>query len=165
MKLEIDLVPSSCWYSNVRSNVSSSQWNKIRKKVYSKFNFTCAVCKRPRLKRPEAHEIFEYDDETSIQRLKEIICICSSCHMSKHYGLSQIRGKETEVQKHMMKVNSCTKSEIQKHVRKSFKVWEKRSQKDWNLDLTYLRDEYGIEICLMKRKDRNGTDFYKRKNT
>ena len=29
MKLTIELVPSTAWYSNVRSNVSKEEWDKI----------------------------------------------------------------------------------------------------------------------------------------
>lgn len=32
LKLTIELVPTTAFYSNVRSNVTSCQWNKIRKK-------------------------------------------------------------------------------------------------------------------------------------
>lgn len=30
-KLTIELVPKTCWFSNVRSNVTPSQWNKLKK--------------------------------------------------------------------------------------------------------------------------------------
>ena len=44
MKLTIELVPKTSWYSNVRSNVSRSQWDKLRKKCYLNADYKCEVC-------------------------------------------------------------------------------------------------------------------------
>lgn len=45
MKLTIELVPTTCWYSNVRSNVSKAEWDIIRKESYSNANNCCEICK------------------------------------------------------------------------------------------------------------------------
>jgi hypothetical protein len=44
MKLTIELVPKTSWYSNVRSNVSKDEWDKIKKKCYIKANYKCEIC-------------------------------------------------------------------------------------------------------------------------
>ena len=46
MLLDLDLVPQSCWFSNVRSEVTKQQWDKIRHEAYM-----------------EAVEYFEYNTE------------------------------------------------------------------------------------------------------
>ena len=38
MKLEIDLVPSTAWYSNLRKKVSQKDWDRIRKQSYADAN-------------------------------------------------------------------------------------------------------------------------------
>jgi len=64
MKLELDLIPASSWFSNVRAFVSKKQWDTIRHKVFSKAYDTCEICGGIGPKHPvECHEIFEYDKE------------------------------------------------------------------------------------------------------
>jgi hypothetical protein len=38
MKLKIELVPTSSFYSNVRSNVSKKEWDIIRRRAYRNAN-------------------------------------------------------------------------------------------------------------------------------
>ena len=39
-----DLIPKSSWCNNVRRMVSSSTWDKIRKKAYERVNYKCECC-------------------------------------------------------------------------------------------------------------------------
>ena len=39
LKLQFELVPGTCWWSNVRNNVSAKQWDYIRNSVYLKANY------------------------------------------------------------------------------------------------------------------------------
>jgi hypothetical protein len=32
-RLTVELVPSTCWYTNVRSNVSKAVWDRLRRRV------------------------------------------------------------------------------------------------------------------------------------
>ena len=76
MKLNIELVPSTAWYKNLRNQVGSRQWDIIRKKAYSDYNYCCGICKdKGRL---ECHEIWEYDDTNKVQLLKGFIALCDS---------------------------------------------------------------------------------------
>ena len=43
-KLTIELVPATCWQTNVRSVVKKSEWDKIRKRVYKEAGHKCEVC-------------------------------------------------------------------------------------------------------------------------
>ena len=36
MKLNFELVPDSCWYSNLRSQLPKEVWDRIRKKAYAR---------------------------------------------------------------------------------------------------------------------------------
>lgn len=146
MKLTIELVPSSCFYKNVRSEVSTSQWAKIRNKVYADAGNVCEICGGKGPKHPvEAHEIFEYNDETKIQKLVKIMALCPACHRVKHFGLWQMKGMENTLNKHLMKVNGWALEEAKKYVAECFLKWHNRSQCEWSLDLEYLKSEYGIE--------------------
>ena len=83
MKLTIELVPSTAWYSNVRSNVTSSQWDVLRKECYKNAGYKCEVCGGKGPKHPvECHEIWEYNDESFTQTLKRSYCVMSKMSFS-----------------------------------------------------------------------------------
>ena len=44
MKLTIELVPSTAWFTNVRSEVSKAKWDKIRRKSYKHADYKCEIC-------------------------------------------------------------------------------------------------------------------------
>ena len=43
MKLNFELVPDSCWYSNLRSILSPAQWDVVRKEAYSRSGGECMI--------------------------------------------------------------------------------------------------------------------------
>src|SRR5437868_2741641 len=43
-RLTVELVPKSCWYSNVRSNVTEAQWDYLRRVVYKRAGWICEIC-------------------------------------------------------------------------------------------------------------------------
>ena len=150
MKLEIELVPSTSWYTNVRSNVSSKEWDKLRKECYLRANNKCEICNDNGLNqgfkhRVECHEIWEYNDDTKNQKLVGLISLCVLCHRVKHIGLSQLKGYYNQCLEHLCKVNSITLNDALKHVKNSYYIFETRSNYKWNIDITYL-DNYFKEI-------------------
>ena len=108
MKLEIDLVPSTAWYSNLRTKIPRKEWDKIRKQSYSDSNHVCAICSvKSKL---NCHEIWEYDDKKHIQTLKGFIALCDDCHMIKHIGFAGIQSSKglldfSKLVEHFKKVN------------------------------------------------------------
>ena len=145
MKLTIELVPKTAWYSNVRSNVTKDEWDIIRKKSYKKANYVCEICndngKNQGYNHPvECHEIWEYDDEKNIQKLGGLISLCPKCHKVKHVGLAEINGELDLVIKHITKVNKITKEEATTSIENAMLTWNMRSQYEWKLDISYLDD-------------------------
>lgn len=142
-KLTIELVPRTSFYTNVRSNVSANVWNIIRKDCYAKANYRCEICNGIGQNQGykwsvECHEIWNYDDTTNVQKLVGLIALCPKCHMVKHIGLTQIKGKMDIAIKHFMSVNKCSKSDALNYISGSFKIWEKRSNKEWKLDISHI---------------------------
>lgn len=151
MKLTIELVPKTAWYSNVRSEVSKSEWDKIRRKCYKKANYKCEICGGKGKKHPvECHEIWEYNDTDKTQTLKGLISLCPNCHKTKHVGLAQIKGEEDIVINQLMKVNSMSKKEALNYINESFNIWDERSDHAWKCDISYL-DTY--------KSDKSWDDF------
>lgn len=138
MKLNFELVPDSCWYSNLRSILSSEQWDLVRKRAYARAGGKCMICGAP-TKRLEAHERWEYDEKTNTQRLAGIVAVCRSCHEVIHIGRTQLMGREREAEAHFMKVNGCTYAEYRKALGEANADHARRNRvPEWKLDISYL---------------------------
>lgn len=138
MKLEIDLVPETAFYSNLRTKIPNKEWDKIRKQSYADANHKCAICGADG--RLNCHEIWEYDDKKRIQKLKGFIALCNDCHMIKHIGFANIQASKGLLDmdaliKHFMKINKVDKKTFDKHYENAFNVWRERSLKKWITDL------------------------------
>ena len=151
-RLTIELVPSSSWFNNVRSSVTKKQWDYLRSQVSAKAWNVCEICGGVGPKHPvECHEIWHYDNKKLIQKLDGMIALCPDCHMVKHIGFAEVRGKKAQALRHLMSVNKMTSKEAEAYIEGAFKVWAERSGKTWALDLTHL-EEYGVDITKIKRK-------------
>ena len=95
MKLDIELVPSTCWYSNLRNAVSREVWDRIRYKAYKASGYRCHICGIDR--KMYCHEVWRYDDEKHVQRLVGFVGLCELCHMVKHIGFAGIRAMDGEL--------------------------------------------------------------------
>lgn len=45
--LFVDLVPSSCWFTNARSCVSEHDWERLRRMIVTRADQRCEICGRP----------------------------------------------------------------------------------------------------------------------
>jgi len=159
--LFVDLIPSSCWFTNVRSCVDKRDWERLRRMVVDRAGGKCEACGRvpDRSQRQwtEAHERWEYDAERSVQSLRRLICLCTSCHRTTHFGLAQIQGKEDEALANLRSVNDWTRPAAELHVRQAFETWRSRCDIDWDLDLSMLTDaglRLGTPPSRRSRRDR-----------
>ena len=139
MKLEFELVPDSCWYSNLRSILSPAQWDMVRREAYSRANGKCMICGEA-AKHLEAHERWIYDEENGIQKLDTVIAVCKSCHEVIHIGRTSLLGGEERASAHFMKVNGCSYSEYRKALGEANEAHRRRNKvPEWKLDLSYLK--------------------------
>lgn len=139
MKLEIELVPDSCWYSNLRSILSPAQWDVVRRDAYARANGKCMICGAP-TRRLEAHERWEYDEKNAVQKLKDVVAVCRACHEVIHIGRTQVLGRGREAEEHFMKVNDCTYAQFRKALGEANATHRRRNEvAEWKLDLTWLK--------------------------
>lgn len=138
--LSIELVPSSSWYSNVRSNVSKKEWENIQKYVFTKANYKCEICGGIGNKHPvECHEIWEYDDIKQIQKLSSCIALCPKCHRVKHYGFAITQGLEKTTFNWFCKINNLDEISAKKYIKEVFIKFYERSKHRWELNLDWLK--------------------------
>ncbi|MEU6973590.1 DUF5710 domain-containing protein [Kitasatospora aureofaciens] len=140
--LFVDLVPSSCWFTNVRSCVVQKDWDRLRRMIYARAQDRCEACgvgqDREAKRWLEAHERWTYDSTRRIQTLKRLICLCTDCHTVTHFGFANIRGLAPQARAHLIKVTGMTPSQADQHIAKAFEVWKTRSRITWKLDLSIL---------------------------
>lgn len=152
LKLQIELVPRSCWWSNVRSNVTNKQWDNIRKPVYQKANFLCEICGEKGTKHTlECHEVWIYDDTKLIQRLGFFQALCPLCHEVKHIGLAGILGNGDRAFNRFRTINQLDDTLARQIISAVFRQWNIRSRQQWTLDIEHLR-EWGINPDELKDK-------------
>lgn len=143
-KLTIELVPKTSWYNNVRSKVSSGEWDIIRKKSYKIANYVCQICGDNGINQGfshpvECHEVWKFDDTHNIQKLIGFISLCPLCHKVKHIGLVQVNNEIDIAKNHLMKVNSIGKRTATIYIEQSFNIWRKRNKNNWLVDVNYIQ--------------------------
>ncbi|WP_222426959.1 HNH endonuclease [Hyella patelloides] len=139
-QLTVELVPSSCWFSNVRDHVSKSIWDKLRRATYKQSNYKCEICGGRGSKHPvECHEIWHYDDLKYIQTLKGLTALCPSCHQVKHIGLAGLQGYGEKASAHLALINGWSQSQTDAYLKNVWDIWHERSCHDWSLNFSWLK--------------------------
>lgn len=145
LKLAIELVPSTVWFSSIyqiyKENNKLSEWRKIKNEIFEREGHRCWICGKED-RRLEAHEFWEYDDKNHIQKLIAIHHLCDMCHRIKHIGfwcytqngretLKKSRLTKEDLVAHFCKVNNCSEEEFEDHEWKTFRIWKERSKYNW----------------------------------
>jgi hypothetical protein len=155
--LYVDLIPRSCWFTNVRSSVSPEDWERIKRLVKDRAGHRCEVCGAA--ERPaeawwlHTHERFGFDDALGVQALRRLVCVCPDCHEAIHFGLAQVHEREAEARAHLQAVNHWSALEVDEHVREAFRMWSFRGDRSWTLDLSLLSDS-GLSVNAPSPEDR-----------
>jgi hypothetical protein len=81
IKLTIELIPKTCFFSNVRTLLPKKYWDLLRRSSYAKAGYKCEICgesgKNQGYKHEvECHEIWEYNDRLKIQKLLGLVSLC-----------------------------------------------------------------------------------------
>jgi hypothetical protein len=154
MKLTTELVPSTCWGSNLRQLLNRTEWRICQMFVYERSNRFCEICGAQGVRTPvECHEVWEYDDDRLMQTLTGLIALCPRCHQAKHAGFAEVRGQIHLVMRQLMKVNSWTEAQASDYLEHAFEVWAYRSRSVWDLDLTWL-ETVGLHGRIFSSKER-----------
>ncbi len=142
--LFVDLVPASCWFTNVRSCVATGDWERLRRMITRRAGRRCEICgrgeDRDRRRWLEAHERWHYDDRARTQSLRRLICLCTDCHTTTHFGFAQVKGIDGQALAHLREVTGMSARQADDHIDAAFELWERRSKYTWALDLSVLTD-------------------------
>ena len=140
--LFVDLIPASCWFTNVRSCVSARDWDRLRTLVYGRVGNRCEACgagvHREHQVWLEAHERWDYHHTSRTQRLRRLVCLCTRCHQATHFGYAEITGRAAQALAQLCAVNHWTRADAEAHIAAAASLWRFRSETDWSLDLSIL---------------------------
>lgn len=147
IRLSLELVPSTCWYSNVRSNVTADTWNRLQTHCFHAAKNRCEICGGVGPAHPvECHEIWAYDDARHIQHLAGLASLCPACHQVKHMGRSLQTGQGIASLQHLARVNRVPVAEAVAIVKEALLRCQERSRHDWILDVRILSTRYGVRL-------------------
>lgn len=150
LKLKIDTIPETAWFSNLRSELPVYDWDIIRKKAYKDAGYACTICGIKA--KMHAHEIWEFDEEKQIQKLLKVAAVCPDCHQVIHFGLASAQGKFEEAKAHFLKINQCSERQFELHYGQAYGDWARKSLRNWKLDLSILDDLGLVYLGLLKEK-------------
>lgn len=141
--LFVDLIPSTCWFTNVRYCIHPSEWDRVRKFVYERVNYICECCginTNTHKIQLDAYERWLYDDTTHTQKLIRIVALCYNCHQTTHIGLAGVNGKLHDATKHLQIVRNFTEEMCKEHIDDAIKIWKDRCKIKWNLDISLIEN-------------------------
>ena len=90
-RLTVELVPRSQWGANLATSLHGARWNALREVTLRRPGYRCEVCGGAGSL--EAHEEWDYENPTGIQRLVRLVALCAACHEVKHIGRAGVRGR------------------------------------------------------------------------
>jgi hypothetical protein len=144
-RLTIKLVPETCMVSSVRDAITPSAWDRLRRRVDADAGHRCEVCDRRPARAVECDELWEYDDESHVQRLVRMVALCSDCHRARQMDrVGEMRAGRRALE-HLARVNDWSAQQAERYRAAAFRRWRERSRARWSIDLDALR-AYGVDV-------------------
>lgn len=135
-----NLIPQTSFEMNLRAVLSPTDWDKLRRSVYKAFGYKCVICDHAG--QMEAHELWRFDYEKSVQVLDFVVALCKYCHLHQHLGFAKgLMGQGNLDPKpfyhhwfvvNKLKPNNEMLSEYESRV---FKLWRLRNEFAWKIVL------------------------------
>ena len=146
--LIVDLVPSSAWFSNLRTVLTEAEWSLCKGFANTNKANVCSICGGVGPKHPvECHERWVFDELTGVQSLINLEALCPACHEATHMGLAKKLGKATQAISHLQNVNRWDLKTAETHTSEAFALGKKRSKQAWILDMSWLQ-KTGIKLSV-----------------
>lgn len=165
MKLTIELIPKSAWDNNLRSYLTQTGWDKVRRKCYAEANHVCEICggfdkaRKANGHSPvDCHERWDFVDGEV--KLIGVISLCPTCHMVKHIGKAERDGKFKIALRHFMKVNKISENDAMTYIRGAAALWRERSKYEWSLNIDYLTEYMGPDFKFKRPQELEDDDAF-----
>jgi hypothetical protein len=144
-KLQIELVPSTSWFKDVKSTVPKIVWDDIKKQRFKRAEGKCEICgdsvdSQCRKLKLKCTELWGFNDEMKTQILFSVIAVCPNCYKVKNFGRITKKSDLFLVVRQLMKVNGMSISEAVSHIRESVYKCTERESYDFDKDFGILND-------------------------
>jgi hypothetical protein len=139
-RLLIELIPKTSWYDDARELMDEATWEWISDQVLDRAEGVCEICGASDPGQPmRCDAVWRLDDPVRVQRLVRLIAMCGDCHHVEHMGFANMHGGGTRARAHLARVNGWTLVQADAHVAEAFRVWARRNQGPWVIDVEGLR--------------------------
>lgn len=139
------MIPSSSWGKNLRAVLKRPEWDVVRKAAYMRSGYCCVVCGGRGPTYPvEADEAWSYDMGTGNQTLATVASLCPDCHSIRHWGKTQLDGREKEITRHLAFVNGTSPHETARLIDEGISTWHRRNAMKWTVDYSWVTRKYGF---------------------
>lgn len=129
--LPIESIPMTSWGVSLSNKLDKDKWDKFRREVYRKSNYSCEVCGATD-EQLHCHESWAFNEKSNIQFLSKVKCLCKTCHEATHFFRASITHKTNYIEylkAHLLKVNKLSEEEFERYLYKLTIIVQKRSKK------------------------------------
>jgi hypothetical protein len=89
--------------------MSPADWARVKALVMGRTGHRCEVCGSGAEPSHglwlEAHERWSYDDAARVRTLRRLVCLCTRCHRTTHFGFAEVTGQGPQAHAHLRAVN------------------------------------------------------------
>ena len=135
-----DMLPTTAWADNVRTQVSPDRWNILRRYCYNAAGSRCEVCGDKGSPYLECHEEWSFNEDTGVQKLVKLLALCPLCHKAKHLGYAKRIGVLDEVYDKLKDVNGWDDAKLAKALDLVHERWKRLSMRKWQTDISWLQE-------------------------
>jgi len=141
----LELLPATCVFSNLRTELSSDEWHLLEDKLCKGENKVCAACGyRDYKKSLRLFVDWTYEDENHIQRLRSLIPLCQTCYDVRR--ISNFDDISNNLIEHLAKLNDFSLEKAEAYLEACIAKKKERSKHPWKPDVSYLKRHFGIKL-------------------
>jgi hypothetical protein len=140
LRLGIEPIPGGSTLASLANLLPPWQWDRVRRSVYQRAGYRCQACGREGML--HCHEVWQYNEETSIQWLRGFATLCKDCHDVKHILFNRDAARHKELMRHFAAVNHISPEEAEAYLEAACQRQLKLDQQGWKVN-------YGDYNCWM----------------
>lgn len=143
-KINFSLIPRAAYGQKLKSVTGEREWLSISTKIREKADYVCSCCgeRHPEPYGTHAHEIWEFNQRTKTQKLKDIVCVCANCHEVIHFLNSKLP-QATLVDRYIT-INDMSKEEGLRDYKVALRrfLFLTDTVDKWELDVSEYKSEF-----------------------
>ncbi len=143
LRLPMTPLPKDSWYRDLGRALPTTEWHQLRDYTLRRADTHCTTCGAKGALRVDGD--WEFDDRRRIQRLVGLSALCQLCYLTRHPDQAEQMAEQGRlglelVVRHFRELNRCSLKAYEEHRAEALRTWERRSKKDWQVDLS-IKDE------------------------